>query len=104
MIAIATMVITAASMQAAAAASTQRQQFVACLREAVAKANGDKMKPEAFGPFARQSCAVQIGTFKQGLVSFDVKAGSPRKRAESDADAQIDDYLVESSEKLHPDS
>jgi hypothetical protein len=103
MIAIATMVITAASMQAAAA-SGQRQQFVACLRQSVEKAKTDKLKPEGFGDFARQNCAAQIGTFKQGLISFDVKAGSPRKRAESDADVQINDYLTESSEKLQPDS
>ena len=102
MIAIAMMVITAASMQAAAAGS--RQQFVACLKQAVEQANSGKMKPENFGAFARQNCAAQIGSFKQGLVSFDVKNGVARKRAESDADLQIDDYLVGASEKLHPDS
>jgi hypothetical protein len=101
MIAIATMVIAAASMQAAAA-TPQRQQFIACLKQAVEKANGDKLKPDGFEAFARQSCAAQITSFKQGLVSFDVKAGSPRKRAESDADLQIEDYLVGASEKLDP--
>jgi len=104
MIAIAaTMVLAIASMQAAAASQT-RQQFVACLKQSVEKAQADKMKPDAFGAFARQNCAAQINSFKQGLVSFDVKAGTARKRAESDADLQIDDYLVGASEKLHPDS
>jgi hypothetical protein len=103
MIAIAaTMVLMAASMQAAAAAP--RQQFVACLKQTVEKANAGKMKPENFGAFARQSCAAQIGSFKQGLVSFDVKNGVGRKRAEADAELQIEDYLVGASEKIHPDS
>jgi len=104
MIAIAAMMIfSAASMQAAAAA-LPRQQFVACLKQSVEKAKSDKMKPEGFGTFARQNCAAQLSSFKQGLVSFDVKNGVGRKRAESDAELQIEDYLVGASEKLHPDS
>ncbi|HMI40781.1 MAG TPA: hypothetical protein VK485_06080 [Sphingomicrobium sp.] len=86
----------------ASAASTQRQQFTTCLRQAVDKANADKLKPDGFEAFARQSCAGQITSFRQGLVNFDVKAGGPRKRAESDADLQIEDYLVGASEKLNP--
>jgi len=87
-------------MQAAAAAGP-RQQFVACLKLTVDKANGDKLKPDAFGNFARQNCAAQISAFKQGLVSFDVKQGVARKRAEADAEVQIDDYVVGASEKVH---
>jgi hypothetical protein len=101
MIVIVTLALSAASMQAAAA-TAQRQQFITCLRQAVDKANSDKLKPDGFEAFARQSCAEQITSFKQGLVSFDVKAGGPRKRAESDADLQIEDYLVGASEKLNP--
>jgi len=99
---VATIVLMAASMQAAASAS--RQQFVACLKQSVDKANAGKMKPESFGAFARTNCAAQIDSFKQGLVSFDLKNGVARKRAESDADLQIEDYLIGASEKVHPDS
>ena len=103
MIAIAaTVAFFAMTMQAAAAG--QRQQFVACLKQSVEKAKSDKMKPEGFEAFARQNCATQVSSFKQGLVSFDVKNGVGRKRAESDAELQIEDYLVGASEKLHPDS
>ena len=97
---VATVALSAASVQVAAPA--QRQQFIACLRQAVEKANSNKLKPDAFEAFARQTCAEQITSFRQGLVSFDVKAGGPRKRAESDADLQIEDYLVGASEKLDP--
>ena len=104
MIAIAaSMVIAAMSMQASAA-SGPRQQFTACLKQAVEKANTGKMKPENFGAFARQSCAAQMSAFKQGLVSFDLKNGVARKRAEADAELQIEDYLVGSSERLDPGS
>ena len=103
MIAIAAMTFLAASMQASAAAAP-RQQFVACLKQTVEKANAGKMKAENFGAFARLNCAAQIGSFKQGLVSFDVKNGVGRKRAEADADLQIEDYLVGASEKIDPGS
>jgi len=104
MIAIAaTIFLAAASMQASAAAGS-RQQFVACLKQAVVKANAGKMKPENFGTLARQDCASQITSFKQGLVSFDVKQGVARRRAESDAELQIEDYLVSASDKIQPDS
>jgi len=102
MIAFAALMVLTAMTTQASAAPAQRQQFVACLKQAVEKANTGKMKPENFETFARQSCAEQITSFKQGLVSFDVKAGGPRKRAESDADLQIEDYLVGASEKIDP--
>ena len=102
MIAIATMAFLAASMQASAAAAP-RQQFVACLKQTVEKANAGKMKPESFGAFARTTCAAQIGSFKQGLISFDVKNGVARKRADADAELQVEDYLVGASEKIHPE-
>ena len=102
MIAIAALMVMASMAVQASAASAQRQQFVVCLKQAVEKANSGKMKPENFGAFARLSCADPLGAFKQGLVSFDVKNGVGRKRAESDAELQVEDYLVGASEKIDP--
>ena len=102
MIAIAATVLLAASMQASAAAGP-RQQFVACLKQTVEKANTGKMKPENFGAFARTNCSAQINSFKQGLISFDVKNGVGRNRADADAELQVEDYLVGASEKIRPD-
>jgi hypothetical protein len=96
------MAFLAASMQASAAAAP-RQQFVACLKQTVEKANAGKMKPENFSAFARTTCAAQISSFKQGLISFDVKNGVARKRADADAELQVEDYLVGASEKIHPE-
>ena len=89
-----------AAMTVQADTAAQRQQFVACLRTAVTKAQGDKMKPAGFEPLARQMCASQITAFRTALVAYDVKAGSPRARAATDADAQISDYVLSASEKL----
>ena len=88
----------------AAAANVPRQQFVACIKQSVEKAKSDKILPDAFAAFARSNCAGQFEAFKQGLVSFDVKNGVARKRAEADAELQIDDYLIGAAEKLAPDS
>lgn len=102
MIAIAASMAVALTAVQGSAAPAQRQQFVACLKQAVEKANSGKMKPENFGAFARLSCSDQLASFKQGLVSFDVKNGIGRKRAESDAELQVEDYLVGASEKIDP--
>lgn len=102
MIAIAASMIVALMAMQGSAAPAQRQQFVACLKQTVEKANSGKMKPENFGAFARLNCAQQLTTFKQGLVNFDVKNGVARKRAESDAELQVEDYLVGASEKIDP--
>lgn len=83
---------------------TQRKQFVECLRQAVDKARTDRLAPAGFEALARQRCSGELGAFRSALVAFDVKAGSPRKRAEQDADTQIGDYLVGASEKLDPGS
>lgn len=103
--AIATMVaaIIAAAAQGAAS-DAPRKAFVECLKQSVEKARGDKVGASAFAVVARQSCAGQLGTFRSGLVSWDVKAGTSRKQAEADADAQIDDYLAGAAEKLEPES
>lgn len=102
MIATAASILVALMAVQASAAPAQRQQFAACLKQAVEKANSGKMKPENFGAFARLNCADQLGAFKQGLVSFDVKNGVGRKRAESDAELQVEDYLVGASDKIDP--
>lgn len=84
--------IYAASFQAAAAAEP-RQKLVACLKNAGEEALKEKMPKDAFKPFAKTHCMVQVSTFRQSSVAFDIKLGAPRSRAEADAEAQIDDYL-----------
>lgn len=94
------MAMAMAAMTAQPDATAQRQQFVACLRAAVTKAQSDKVKPADFDALARQACAAELTSFRAALVAWDVKSGSPRKRAETDADVQIGDYVISASEKL----
>lgn len=103
------MAMMVAAMLAAAAAQgampeAPRKAFVECLKQSVEKARADKVAVGAFAPVARQACAGQITAFRTVLVGWDVKAGTPRKRAEADADSQIDDYLAGAAEKLDPGS
>jgi hypothetical protein len=86
-----TSVVLAMLIQSAGA--SQRQEFVACLKQAASSAQTEKVGADAFGPYARQKCGAIEGSFKGALIAFDVKNKVSRKQASSDADAQIDDYF-----------
>lgn len=85
-----------AAMQAAV--NVPRAAFSDCLKQATVKATSSKIEPEAYGDFIRAQCTAQTATFKEALVSFDVKNGIKRSQASSDADLQIDDYIISSTE------
>ena len=91
MIAIAS-AITMTAMQATI--NAPRAAFVACLKAAGEKAKSEKVAADAYGAYIRAQCEAQATSFKSALVSFDVKNGISRKQAQSDADLQIDDYVV----------
>jgi len=75
--------------------NSARAHFVVCVREAMDKASATKIAPDGFAAFARQSCASQLGAFRGDLISYDIKAGWTRKKAEPDADGQIGDTLAD---------
>ena len=79
-----------------ASISAPRAAFVACLKQASSQAMSDKLATDAFEGALRAACAGQATSLKGALVGFDVKNGVARKRAASDADLQIDDYLASS--------
>lgn len=96
--ALTTVMLVAAAQPAAAAA--QREEFTACLKQAVTRAAAEKVKAGAFDAYARQACAAQAAAFKQALVSFDVKQGVAKARAEEDAQLQLDDYLAGAADRF----
>lgn len=67
--------------------------FRACLREAAAKAQTEKVGGDKIEDYLRGACTEQMGTLKDALVAFRLKNGMNRKEAASDAEMTVDDYV-----------
>ena len=80
------------ALQASIAAPTSA--FRGCLRDAAAKAKGEKVGGDAIEAYLRSACTGQMGTLKQALIDFRLKNGMTRKAAISDADMTVDDYVA----------
>jgi hypothetical protein len=84
--------ITLATLQATISAPTDA--FRSCLREASAKATGEKVAPDAIEQYLRSACTVQMGSLKSAVVAFRTKNGMARKAAVQDADMTVEDYIA----------
>lgn len=71
-----------------------RKAFSACLKEASAKALSGNVAVDQYKAFLATQCGTQAEALKSGLVNWDTKHGVKRAQAASDAQAQIDDYLL----------
>ena len=83
-----------AASQAAVAAPTNA--YKDCLKQASIQAKKTKVAGDAYEAFARNSCSAQITGLRDALIAFEVKNGTKRKDAASDADMTVDDYLASS--------
>ncbi len=83
-----------AESQAAIAAPTNA--YKDCLKQASTQAKKDKVGGEAYEAYARNACGAQITRLRDSLIAFEVKNGTKRKDAASDADLTVDDYLASS--------
>jgi len=83
-----------AASQAAVAAPTNA--YKECLKQASIQAKKTKVAGDAYEAFARNNCSAQITGLRDALVAFEVKNGTKRKDAASDADMTVDDYLASS--------
>ncbi len=90
-------VIILAALQASINAPTDA--FRNCLKEASAKATGEKVGGDAFEAYARTACSVPMTSLKSAVVAFRMKNGMGRKAAGDDADMTVDDYLSTSVDK-----
>ena len=86
-------VLALALMLAGATENSARAHFTACLKTAYEKGGDQKIAPDGFVAFAKLTCAGDIAGFRSSVISYDVKAGWTRKKAEPDADSQVGDYL-----------
>ena len=92
--------IVAAMMAAGGSDASVRSDFTSCLKTAVSKGAAAKVEPGGFAAFARQTCAGEVGAFRNWVIAYDMKAGWTRKKAEPDADQQIADYLDEAVDRF----
>jgi len=83
-----------AASQAAVAAPTNA--YKDCLKQASIQAKKTKVAGDAYEAFARNACSAQIAGLRDALVAFEVKNGTKRKDAATDADMTVDDYLASS--------
>ena len=83
-----------AASQAAVAAPTNA--YKDCLKQASIQAKKTKVAGDAYEAFARSTCSAQISGLRDALIAFEVKNGTKRKDAATDADLTVDDYLASS--------
>src|SRR5262245_47720323 len=83
-----------AALQAAVAAPTNA--YKDCLKQASIQAKKTKVGGDAYEAFARTTCSAQITGLRDALIAFEVKNGTKRKDAATDADLTVDDYLASS--------
>lgn len=83
--------INLAAFQASISAPTNT--FRSCLREAAAKAKGDKVTGDGIEAYLRNACTGPMGSLKEALIEFRLKNGMTRKAAASDAEMTVDDYV-----------
>ena len=84
--------ITLAALQASINAPTDA--FRSCLREASARATGEKVAPDAVEGYLRAACSGQMQSLKSAVVAFRIKNGMAKKAASADADMTVDDYVA----------
>jgi hypothetical protein len=89
--------ITLAALQASINAPTDA--FRTCLKQASAKASGEKVGADAIETYLRNSCSAQLGSLKSAVIAFRMKNGMAKKAASSDADMTVDDYVATSVDK-----
>ena len=83
-----------AASQAAVAAPTNA--YKDCLKQTSIAAKKSKIAGDAYEAYVRNACSAQITGLREALIAFEVKNGTKRKDAATDADLTVDDYLASS--------
>ena len=63
------------------------------------KGKTEKVAADAFDAYVRTHCTTKSASFRDAMVSFDVKNKVPRRQATNDAESQISDYYAETGER-----
>lgn len=81
-----------------ASINAPRNAFQTCLKDAVNKAQAQKIEGDGYEAFVRETCGTQLGSFKSAVTAFDIKNKMTRKDASADADAMIADFVSGSAD------
>ena len=90
--------IFAAAFQTAAADGA-RTALRTCIKQATVEAKSAKVTNDGFTAFVRQKCSAQETSFKSAVWAFDSKNKVSKKQSESDAQFQIDDYVMSAADR-----
>ena len=82
-----------------ASINAPRDAFRVCIKDAVTKATGEKVAPDAIEQYLRNNCGAQLGGLKAAVTAFNMKNGMARKAASADADLTVSDYVASPVEK-----
>lgn len=82
-----------------AAADNARTALRTCIKQAATEAKGQKIASDGFSDFVKLKCAEQETKFKSAVWAFDSKNKVSKKQSESDAQFQIDDYVMSAADR-----
>ena len=76
-----------------------RRAYATCLKSFESKNLGEKVAPAAYSTSVKSACAAEAAALVQALVAFDVAMGTKRAAATSNAQRDLDDYMMTSEER-----
>lgn len=74
-----------------------RDRLMECLDRAEASAKSSGMTAGSFPNFIAKQCETPAANLRKGLIAFDTKYGTPKKQAEEDADAYVEDFMTKAA-------
>jgi hypothetical protein len=81
-----------------ASINAPRSAFQTCLKNAVDKAQSQKVAGDGYEAFVRTECGGQMNSFRAAVTAFDIKNKMTHKDASSDADSMIADFVTGSAD------
>jgi len=76
-----------------ASINVPRDAFQSCLKDAVTKAQAQKVDGDGYEAFVRTTCGTQMNSFKSAVTAFDMKNKMSRKDSSDDAEAMVADFV-----------
>lgn len=82
-----------------ASLNSPRQAYVSCLRSFEAAKRTTQMTVDAYAAEAKSACAGERDSYRSAMVAYDTAMGAKKAEAASNADLDIEDYVMGSVER-----